>query len=202
MKVNAVVLRLTAVPVPDKETVWVLPAALLLLSVTVSVPVRVPDAAGLNVTVIVQLAPAARGETQVLVWAKSPVAAMLLMVSGEVPVLESVTVWPALVVLANCIGKISDAGDTPATGAIPVPVRGTESEAAGDALFTSSDAERAPAAEGVNVTLIVQLDPAARPKPPIGQSTFVWVKSPAFVPVTPMLFMINASVPVFDNVAV
>jgi hypothetical protein len=46
----------------------------------------------LKVTEMVQLAPALTVVPQVLVWEKSPLAVMLEMVSGALPVLVSVTV--------------------------------------------------------------------------------------------------------------
>jgi hypothetical protein len=65
------------------------------------VAVRVPSAAGVKVTLILQLAPAATLEPQVFVAVKSvafvPVTAILLRVSGAVPVLLSVTLWVLLV---------------------------------------------------------------------------------------------------------
>src|SRR5450432_1259936 len=54
----------TAVPVPVRLAVCGLPAA---LSVTVTVPVRVPAAVGVKVTLMEQLAPAATELPQVLV---------------------------------------------------------------------------------------------------------------------------------------
>ena len=73
----------TTVPVPLRETLCGLPGA---LSVTDNVPVRVPPCVGLNATLIVQLAPAARLEPQeVWVWRKSPLAVMLVMLSVSVP---------------------------------------------------------------------------------------------------------------------
>ena len=66
------------------------------MSVTATVAVRVPDAVGLNVTLIAQLAPAATELPQVLLWAKSPafvpVTATLVMLSAAVPELDRVTV--------------------------------------------------------------------------------------------------------------
>lgn len=52
------------VPAPDNATFWGLPAA---LSVTLTAAVRVPFAVGLNVTLIVQFAPAASELPQVWV---------------------------------------------------------------------------------------------------------------------------------------
>jgi hypothetical protein len=89
-KVKEVGERLTtgAVPVPVRLTVCVVGLA---LSVMVTTPVRVPVAVGLKVTLRVQLALAARLEPQVLVWEKSPLAVMLLMLRVALPVLLRVT---------------------------------------------------------------------------------------------------------------
>ena len=87
-----------AVPVPDNAILCGLPAA---LSEIVTAPVLVPVTAGLNVTLMTQLTPAATGLAQLLVWAKSPLAAMFEMVNPMSPELVSVTVWAALVVLTN-----------------------------------------------------------------------------------------------------
>src|SRR5205807_481591 len=80
------------VPVPVSLTVWFVPAALLSLSVTVRVALRLPAAVGLNVTLSEQLALAARVEGlrgQLLVWLKSPafvpVMLILVMVKGSLP---------------------------------------------------------------------------------------------------------------------
>jgi len=65
------------------------------LSVTLNVAARLPAAAGVNVTEMMQLAPAARLEPQPFVWAKSPllvpVMPMLLIVNGTLPEFVSVT---------------------------------------------------------------------------------------------------------------
>ena len=82
--------RLTtgAVPVPVRLTVWV---AGLALSVMVKEPFREPLAVGVKVTLRVQLALAARLEPQVLVWEKSPLTVMLVMLRVALPVLLRVT---------------------------------------------------------------------------------------------------------------
>ena len=63
--------------------------------------VRNPRCVGVNVTLSVQLAPAAKVAAQVLVSAKSPasvpVTAMLTMFTGCAPILVTVTVCGALV---------------------------------------------------------------------------------------------------------
>jgi hypothetical protein len=80
---------------PSKVTVCGLPAA---LSVMVTAPVRVPVAVGVNVTLIVQLPPTATKLPQVFVCPKSPLAAILEMLSDEIPMFVNVTVSAALVV--------------------------------------------------------------------------------------------------------
>ena len=104
-----------ATPVPVRLAVCGLPPA---LSVTVRVPVLVPPTEGVNVTLMVQLALAASVDGlmgQLLVWAKSPllvpVTAMLAMVTDVVPVLESVTVWAALVVPTCWLANVREVGD-------------------------------------------------------------------------------------------
>ena len=82
--------RLTrgAVPVPVRLTDWV---AGLALSVMVKEPLREPLAVGVKVTLRVQLALAARLAPQVLVWEKSPLAVMLVMLRVAFPVLLRMT---------------------------------------------------------------------------------------------------------------
>jgi hypothetical protein len=91
-----------AVPVPARAAVWGLFGA---LSVMVRVPDLAPEAAGVNVTLIEQLAPAAKLVPQVFVCEKSPllvpVKVMLVRVSAAVPLLVSVTALAALLVATN-----------------------------------------------------------------------------------------------------
>jgi hypothetical protein len=83
----------TPVPVTESDTT----GGELLLE-TLRFPLRVPVAVGWNVTWIVQLLPAARVAGQVLLSVKSPLTDMPEMLRGSVPVLDSVTVWAALLV--------------------------------------------------------------------------------------------------------
>src|SRR5207245_1274313 len=90
-----------AIPVPDTPAVWGL---LLALSVTVNVALRAPAAAGVKVTLIVQVPLAAKVEGligQLLVCPKSPglvpVKPMLVMVNAVPLGFESVTALAALV---------------------------------------------------------------------------------------------------------
>jgi hypothetical protein len=63
---------------------------------------------------------------------------------------------------------------------------------------TLSEADRAPAACGVNLIEIVQLPPAATLVPHV----FVWLKSAALVPVIAMLLIDKVAEPAFDSVIV
>jgi len=107
----------TTVPVPVRETVWGLPGA---LSVIESEAVSVPWAVGLNVTLMVHVAPAATLEPQVLVSEKSdallPLRLTLVMVSVAAPVLVRVTVCEALDVPANCVLKVRLVGESVTAG--------------------------------------------------------------------------------------
>lgn len=95
------------------------------MSVTVTAPLRAPVAVGVKVTVMEQLAAAAIELPQLLVWPKSPLAAMLVMVRLAVPVLVRVTFWVALAVANSWLAKTKLAGAKLATGAVPVPVKET-----------------------------------------------------------------------------
>lgn len=81
-----------SVATPDRLAVCTLLVTPLLLSVTVSAPLRDPLVVGLKVTLMLQLPPAAMLAPQVLVSAKSPLATTPLMVSVAVPVLLKVSV--------------------------------------------------------------------------------------------------------------
>jgi hypothetical protein len=71
-----------AAPVPLRETVCGLPGA---SSVTESVPLRVSELVGVKVTLMVQVAPEARLETQLLLSPKLVLAAIPEMLSAVVP---------------------------------------------------------------------------------------------------------------------
>ena len=71
------------------------------MSVTEIVPVREPAAVGVKVTEIVQVPAAATEPPHVLVWLKSPLAAMPVIVRAADPVLVSVTDCAALAVFSN-----------------------------------------------------------------------------------------------------
>jgi hypothetical protein len=75
-------------PIPLRETVCGLPAA---SSVTESVPVALPAALGVKVTLIVQEPVGASVEPQLFVWAKPALAEIPAIVSVAVPLLVSMT---------------------------------------------------------------------------------------------------------------
>ena len=110
------------VPVPVRFTVWGLPLA---LSVMVIVPVCVPVAVGVNLTLIEQFAPAASVAPQVVVSAYCALATMLLIVSEAAPEFVNVTDCAALVVFKAWLPNVKLVGDRFTPGAVPVPVRFT-----------------------------------------------------------------------------
>lgn len=156
------------VPVPVSATDCGLPAA---LSATVTVPLIVPADFGSKSSVMVQLAPTAidplHGLTSAVPIAKSALAVMLVMLSAAEPVLVRVTFCVALDVPTGCEPKLKLAGEKLATGAgvMPVPVSATTCGLPAALSMMLIDPVRAPATDGVKVTLIVQLAPGASVEP-------------------------------------
>src|SRR5437899_400098 len=151
-------------PAPVRLTVCGLPEV---LSVARRLPVRVPDAVGENVTLMAQFPPTAKELPQLLVWAKSPLATMLLMARVAVPVFDSVTVCAALVVPTVWLAKVSEVGERLAVvvGAVPVPVRPTVCGLPEALSVTLQLPVRSPDAVEVNVTVMTQFDPTAKEPP-------------------------------------
>jgi hypothetical protein len=125
-----------------------------------------------KVTLILQLAPAATLDPHVLVCAKSlafvPVTAMLVMVRVALPLLVRVTAWAVLVVPTAWLENARLPVDRVTAGAgelVPVPDKPTACGLPLALSVTLSEALRLPVAEGVKVTLIVQLAPAATELP-------------------------------------
>jgi negative regulator of sigma E activity len=158
----------------------------------VSAPLREPLVLGVNVTLRVQLALAATLVPQVLVWEKSPLTVMLLIVRVALPVFVRVTLCALLLLPTACAGKVKEVGERLTTGALPVPVRLTVCVAGLALSVMVMEPLRDPAALGVNVTLRVQLALAARPEPQV----LVWEKSP----LTVMLLIVRVALPVFASV--
>jgi hypothetical protein len=135
------------------------------LSFTVTVPLYWVVLLGENVTVMVQLASAARLAGQLLVSPKLFDAVMLVMLTvAELWLFVNVTVCPALVPPAATSPKFRLVGEI-VTGTTPVPLK-FEDCGLFDALsLTTKVAEYELFAAGVNVTLNVQLACAARDVP-------------------------------------
>src|SRR5271169_2006995 len=92
-----------APPVPARATTWGLVAA---LSLKVRVPVVGPSATGVNVTLTVQLAPAAMPLPQVLVATENgPVMTMLEKLSAILRRFVTVSVWARLAFCTAMVPK-------------------------------------------------------------------------------------------------
>ena len=76
------------------------------LSMTVNVPLRVPDAVGVKVMLMVQLALPARPDPQLSVSAKSPLMVVALTVRGVDVRFVRVMGWELLVVPTNWLPKL------------------------------------------------------------------------------------------------
>ena len=202
--VRLVAERLTAgaVPVPDSVIFCGEPLALSAMFIAA---VSAPATAGLKLTVMVQLPPAATLDPQLLVCAYAlalvPVTVMaaLLKVSGAFPVLLSVTGSVAVVPTAVALNERLP-GDKPAAGASPVPLRVTF---CGDPAALSamlSAAAREPKAVGLKVTVMAQLPFAATLAPHL----LVCENEVALVPEMLIAVLLNVSgaLPVLVNVTV
>lgn len=146
-----------ATPVPAKLTVWVAGVA---LSVMVRVPDLTPVAVGVKVTSRVQL-PVTDPEQVPICTAKSPVAPMPLTSRVALPVLVIVIGCAPLATPTNWFPKLTVVGDTVTmgTGLAPTPFKAMVWGLPGALSSIVSVPVLVPAAEGVNVTLIVQSVP-------------------------------------------
>ena len=125
---------------------------------------------------MVQDEPAATLPMQPLVWAKGALAVTLVTCIGPVPMFCKVTFLAALVVPRTCDEKVSVAGVTEASGAVPVPVktRDCDAPALPESSLMVTDPVTGPVVVGENVTVTVQLVPATSW---LGQA-LVWLKGP------------------------
>jgi hypothetical protein len=186
-------------PVPERLITCGLPR----LSVIVIPPRRISVGGGAKFTVNVQLSPApsVMGATgQVLIWLKSPLNVMLLMVNAAAPLLVRVTVWGALVVPTPWGLKVSKSVESVTAGAVPVPVPtrltvSTWAAAAPESSVIATSPSRVPAAVGVNVTVTVQVPVVAASvagKGPHGVGLARAKSPPTVMPV-----MCSGAVPIF-----
>ena len=153
----------------------------------------------MKVTLIVQLAEAAREPPHVGVCAKSPglvpASVMLVIVIAVVPTFLRVTVLTGLVVPTVTVPKFRLVGERLAV--VPIPLSGTCCGLPLALSVTVKLAVRLPVVEGLNVRLTVQLLAAAKE---LAQVVAVSGKSAASVPVTAMLVMVNVVVPTLVSV--
>ena len=174
-------------PVPDRLTFCGEPPP---LSLIFNVASRVPVAAGVKVTLIVQLAAAARLDphgVELVTSAKSialvPLIVMLLIVRAEVPRLVIVTNIGTLVVPTVWLPKLTLVADK--LTIVPVQVNVTTCGLLEALSVTASEAVRLCTALGVKVILTLQVVQAGTGVPHV----LVWAKSLLFVPVNAMLVM-------------
>lgn len=193
-------------PVPVRFTTCGLPVP---LSRIVTVAERAPVRSGLKVTVIVQLEPGPRPAppiVQPLVTLNrvgfAPPLVTLVKINGTVPVLVTVTVCEALVVLIGTFPNAIDVADRLTVASVVVPVRFTVPETAGAATFTRTIAVRVTGLVfGVKVTVTVQNPAGARPVPPIGQLCVIANRA-TFAPPRLMPVILRFAPPVFETVIV
>src|SRR5271165_252682 len=167
--VGVVTVSVKSSPVPLNVIPCGLPTA---PSVSVTDAARAPPTVGVNVAVIVHVALAASDAPQVFVCVKSPglapVIAILVIASAAPPVFVTVTLCVALgdpeIVAAN-VRVFTESVSAPTVW--PVPASATECGLPVASSVTTRDAERAPTAPGVIVTLNVQLAEAARVSPQV-----------------------------------
>jgi hypothetical protein len=141
----------------------------------------------MKVTLIVHVSPAPTLLPQVLVCTKSLLTVMLEMVRETVPLLDTVTVCAALVVLTIWPAKVRLVVDSCAEGAVPVPVRLTVFGLPEALSVNERLPARAPEVDGVKVTEIGQTELAATVPPQLSVST----KSPLEV----MALIVSAALP-------
>jgi hypothetical protein len=190
------------VPVPLRVTDCGEPAA---LSVRETDAAKVVAEAGVKVTDMAHLAPAARDLPHVFVCAKSlglvPVMEMLPMESAALPVLVSVTACAALVAptaAVNVSGPVVFSETTGSGVAVPVPFSVIDCGEAAASSVSESTAVKPATDAGVNVTEIAHLALTASDAPQV----LVCAKSVGFVPAIFMLLMVSAALPVLVSVTV
>jgi hypothetical protein len=161
------------------------------------------DCLGVNVTLMVQFAPAATLVPQVFVSENSLESVVMLMplpanVSVPVPELVNVTTcgvpdWPT-----TAVGNVKLVGERVTAGLpAPVPVKLTACGLVGALSVMLTEEVRVPVAAGVKVTLIVHFAPAATE---VMQVFAEIAKSAGLVPVRLTPVMVRGWVPTFVSV--
>ncbi len=123
---------------------------------------------------------------------------MLVIVSGAVPTLDTVTGCTTLAWF-NGERNVSVVGEAERVGAVPVPLSATDACGVPTSeVLTTSEALRRPIAEGAKRTRTVQLRPDASVVP----HWLFNVKSAAFAPLKTILLMVRTLVPALPSVTV
>ena len=186
--------RATYVPNPVSARLCGLFPALSVMEIA---PVSVPIVVGLNVTVNVQLAPAATLFPQLFVWLNGPVNETFEMLRIPRPVLVSVAVCDALVVKTTCVEKISLVGASVTAGNTPTPESATTCGLLGALSVNVRLPVMLPALPGIQNRFTVQAAPAVRAAPQL----LVWVPLPLFK-LRAMLERVSVTFPVLLRVTV
>jgi len=181
-------------PVPVSPIVCGLPLA---LSVTVKVAERAPVTLGENVILILTLLPevtmiGVAGALTAKSAAFGPEIAKLDIVRFPAPVSVNVTGIGLLVVATVWLLKLTLPGLIPIDGTTPAPDIVSKCGLPVALSTNCKVADRAPVAEGVNVTLIVALPPGATV---IGSGLALYAKSPGKAPMMVMLEIMRLLVP-------
>jgi hypothetical protein len=181
------------VPVPVSAAVC---GPLGSLSATLKVAVAAAAAVGVNVTLMVQAAPAARVVPQVVVSANNdadvPPMETAMALKGEVVLLLRVTIFAGLVVLMDWLPKATVAGvrNIPVGGVVPVPVSAIVCGLLGSLSTTVSAAFSVAVVEAVKIISMVQFEPAANV---VVQVEVPRVKSVALAPVNEMVMPVSVA---------
>ena len=191
-----------AIPVPDRETLSGLEAALV---TNTRLADLLPTVVGVKTTFSEQEAAAADLRHQVLPFvensaALAPLRLILAIVSVAVPVFVNVTAWLPLGTLVVWLANAILSGDREANGAIPVPVSELLPFTVPEIFNVPA---RAPVADGVNVRSTVH-DELTAIVPPFTHVPPLRAKSAAFVPVMVKkgVESVCVAVPVFETVTV
>lgn len=131
-------------PVPVRPSTSGLPGA---PCVIVTVPPRTPGAVGVKITDTLQLAPAAKEAAHVVVWLKSPDAAIERIETGTAWLLVIVALSAGLGLPTLRAENVRLVGERE-TGAAPSPERGTWCGLPGAFVAIESDPVTVPAATG------------------------------------------------------
>ena len=120
------------------------------------------------------------------------------MLTVVAPLLVRVAVCAGLVVFTVWLPKFNELGETETAAVVPLPESETVCGLLESLSAMLSVADSAETVVGLNVTLIVQLEPAATLAPHV----LVSKKSALLVPVNVMLLMFNVTLVRFPSVTV